>query len=102
MWFGPGEVVAAQQSGRLAGGIIDQVHCTVRYGSVMLANFYHGFHQSSRMEARIVCERARSGSLNGCRRAGANSHSSAKIVVDAGPRHRATLAQQVEAFAPDR
>ena len=60
MWFGPGEVVAAQQSERLAGGIIDQVHCTVRYDSVLLANFYHGFHQSSRMEsqeARIVCER---------------------------------------------
>jgi predicted dehydrogenase len=60
MWFGPGEVVAAQQSERPAGGIIDQVHCTVRYGSALLANFYHGFHQSSRMEsqeARIVCER---------------------------------------------
>jgi predicted dehydrogenase len=60
MWFGPGEVVAAQQSERPASGIIDQVHCTVRYGSALLANFYHGFHQSSRMEsqeARIVCER---------------------------------------------
>ena len=34
----------------------------MRYGSVLLANFYHGFHQSSRMEsqeARIVCERGR-------------------------------------------
>ncbi|MGA7395802.1 MAG: Gfo/Idh/MocA family oxidoreductase [Terrimicrobiaceae bacterium] len=61
MWFGPGQVVAAQQSERPeSGGIIDQVHCTVRYGSVLLTNFYHGFHQSSRMEAqetRIVCER---------------------------------------------
>jgi hypothetical protein len=60
MWFGPGEVVAAQQSERPSGGFIDQVHYTVRYGSVLLANFYHGFHQSSRMEAqeaRIVCER---------------------------------------------
>ena len=61
MWLGPGQVVAAQQSERPeSGGIIDQVHCTVRYGSVLLANFYHGFHQSSRMEtqeARIVCER---------------------------------------------
>jgi hypothetical protein len=60
MWFGPGQVVAAQQSERPAGGIIDQVHCTVRYGSALLANFYHGFHQPSRMEsqeARIVCER---------------------------------------------
>ena len=61
MWFGPGQVVAAQQSERPeSGGIIDQVHCTLRYGSVLLANFYHGFHQSSRMEAqeaRIVCER---------------------------------------------
>jgi len=61
MWFGPGQVVAAQQSERPeSGGIIDQVHCTVRYGRVLLANFYHGFHQSSRMEAqeaRIVFER---------------------------------------------
>lgn len=61
MWFGPGEVVAAQQSERPdSGGIIDQVHCTARYGGGVLANFYHGFHQSSRMEAqeaRIVCER---------------------------------------------
>jgi predicted dehydrogenase len=52
MWFGPGEVVAAQQSERPNGGIIDQVHCTVRYGSVLLANFYHGFHQYSRMESQ--------------------------------------------------
>ena len=34
MWFGPGEVVAAQQSERPeSSGIMDQVHCTVRYGS---------------------------------------------------------------------
>ena len=60
LWFGPGEVAAAQQSERPASDIIDQVHCTVRYGGALLANFYHGFHQSSRMEsqeARIVCER---------------------------------------------
>lgn len=61
MWFGAGEVVAAQQIARIdSGGIIDQVHCTLRYGGGLLANFYHGFHQSSRMEAqeaRIVCER---------------------------------------------
>ena len=70
MWFGPGEVVAAQQSERPAGGIIDQVHCTVRYGSALLANFYHGFHQSSRMESQetLVCERA-IGSSSGCPRA---------------------------------
>ncbi len=60
MWFGPGQVVAAQQSERPKSGLTDQVQCTVRYGSALLANFYHGFHQSSRMEsqeARIVCER---------------------------------------------
>jgi predicted dehydrogenase len=60
MWFGPGEVVAAEQLRRPdSGGLVDQVQCTVRHGGV-LANFYHGFHQSSRMEsqeARIVCER---------------------------------------------
>jgi predicted dehydrogenase len=60
MWFGPGQVVAAQQSERPKSGLTDQVQCTVRYGSTLFANFYHGFHQSSRMEsqeARIVCER---------------------------------------------
>ncbi len=61
MWFGHGEVVAAQQSERPnSGGIVDQVQCSLRYQDGVLAHFYHGFHQSSRMEAqeiRIVCER---------------------------------------------
>jgi hypothetical protein len=58
--LGRAKSLAAQQSERPGGGIIDQVHCTVCYGGVLLANFYHGFHQSSRMEsqeARIVCGR---------------------------------------------
>ena len=48
---GLGRAKSWRRSGRerLPGGIIDQVHCTVRYDSVLLANFYHGFHQSSRI-----------------------------------------------------
>ena len=61
MWFGPGQVRAAQQSIRpRSNGIVEQVNCTVAYGPTVLANFYHGFHQTERMdrqEIRIVCER---------------------------------------------
>jgi predicted dehydrogenase len=61
MWFGPGEVVAAEEvrrPGRPA--VVDQVACTARFGSGVLAQMYHGFHQPERMdrqELRIVCER---------------------------------------------
>src|SRR5262249_48256300 len=40
--------------------IIEQVECLCRYGQNVLTSFYHGFHQSTRMdrqEFRIVCER---------------------------------------------
>ena len=58
--------MAAQQSERPGGGIIDQVHCTVCYGGVLLAIFCHGFHQSSRMESQEAASSVnagRSGSL---------------------------------------
>jgi len=62
MWFGPGEIVAAQRSQRPhSQDIFDQVTCTARYGGV-LATFYHGFHQPNRMElqeTQIICERGR-------------------------------------------
>ena len=40
--------------------IEDQVQCTVRYGSGVQVNFYHGFHQPGRLdrqELRLVFER---------------------------------------------
>ena len=62
MWLGPGEILAAQQITRPGSQppFVEQVHCTARYGEKALVNFYHGFHQASRMdrqEMRIVCER---------------------------------------------
>jgi predicted dehydrogenase len=61
MWFGPGEVVAAQEVRRPGRpSIVDQVACTARYGPGVLAQLYHGFHQPERMDRQaltIVCER---------------------------------------------
>jgi predicted dehydrogenase len=57
-WLGEGRVVAAQAARRPGTDIEDQVQCTVRYG--VLVNFYHGFHQTGRMdrqELRLVFER---------------------------------------------
>lgn len=61
-WLGPGQVVAAQSGLRPGSSppIEEHVHCTVRYGPSMLVNFYHGFHQTGRMdrqELRLVFER---------------------------------------------
>ncbi|HEX5471331.1 MAG TPA: Gfo/Idh/MocA family oxidoreductase [Lacipirellulaceae bacterium] len=59
-WLGQGEVVAAQASNRHETCIEDQVQCTVRYGEEVHVNFYHGFHQTGRMdrqELRLVFER---------------------------------------------
>ncbi len=47
-WLGPGEILCAQRLTR-QGGIEEQVHCTAQYGNV-LVDFYHGFHQASRMD----------------------------------------------------
>ena len=61
-WLGPGTVVAAQRGIRPGSSppIEEQVQCTVRYGPTVLVNFYHGFHQTGRMdrqELRLVFER---------------------------------------------
>jgi predicted dehydrogenase len=85
-WLGPGEVVSAQVSVREEAGshpegtrrgagskmgllpapssqlpaIVDQVQCVVRYHGGVHFNFYHGFHQSGRLdrqELRLVFER---------------------------------------------
>ena len=61
-WLGPGTVVAAQRGIRPNSSppIEEHVHCTVRDGPTILVNFYHGFHQTGRMdrqELRLVFER---------------------------------------------
>ena len=51
---------AAQVGVRPGTAIEEHVHCTVRYGASALVNFYHGFHQTGRMdrqELRLVFER---------------------------------------------
>jgi predicted dehydrogenase len=61
-WLGSGTVVAAQRGIRPGSSppIEEHVQCTVSYGPTVLANFYHGFHQTGRMdrqELRLVFER---------------------------------------------
>src|SRR5262249_53378397 len=59
-WLGPGEVAAAQANRRPSDDCEDQVQCTVRYAGGVLFNFYHGFHQTGRLdrqELRLVFER---------------------------------------------
>jgi predicted dehydrogenase len=61
-WLGDGAVVAAQRGIRPGSSppIEEHVQCTVRYRPTVLVNFYHGFHQTGRMdrqELRLVFER---------------------------------------------
>jgi predicted dehydrogenase len=59
-WLGPGRVEAAQVGVRPGTIIEEHVHCTARYNDAALVNFYHGFHQTGRMdrqELRLVFER---------------------------------------------
>jgi predicted dehydrogenase len=61
-WLGEGAVVAAQRGIRPGSSppLEEHVQCTVRYGPTVLVNFYHGFHQTGRMdrqELRLVFER---------------------------------------------
>jgi predicted dehydrogenase len=59
-WLGPGKVEAAQVGVRPGTTIEEHVQATVRYGQTVLVNFYHGFHQTERMdrqELRLVFER---------------------------------------------
>jgi len=59
-WLGPGRILSAQQSSRPGVDFVEQVSCTARYADGVLVNFYHGFHQPSRLdrqELRIVFER---------------------------------------------
>jgi predicted dehydrogenase len=61
-WLGPGQVLAAQRGlrPRSSPPLEEHVQCTLRYGPTALVNFYHGFHQTGRMdrqELRLVFER---------------------------------------------
>ena len=59
-WLGPGRVEAAQVGVRPGTAIEEQVHATARHGASALVNFYHGFHQTGRMdrqELRLLFER---------------------------------------------
>jgi predicted dehydrogenase len=59
-WLGPGRVEAAQAGVRPGTAIEEHVNCAARYGDATLVNFYHGFHQTGRMdrqELRLVFER---------------------------------------------
>jgi predicted dehydrogenase len=61
-WLGSGTVVAAQRGIRSGSSppVEEHVFCTVRHGPTVLVNFYHGFHQTGRMdrqELRLVFER---------------------------------------------
>jgi predicted dehydrogenase len=58
-WLGQGVVEAAQVGVRPGTAIEEQVQATIRYGSESLVNFYHGFHQTGRVdrqELRLVFE----------------------------------------------
>ena len=60
LWFGDGRVLSAGQGLRPGSAVVEQVTCSAVFGDQVLASFYHGFHQPSRMdrqEIRIVCER---------------------------------------------
>jgi predicted dehydrogenase len=59
-WLGAGRLEAAQVGVRAGTAIEEQVQCSVRYQDVALVNFYHGFHQTGKMdrqELRLVFER---------------------------------------------
>lgn len=59
-WLGSGRIEAAQAGVRPGTAIEEHVHATARHGDVALVNFYHGFHQTGRMdrqELRLVFER---------------------------------------------
>ena len=60
-WAPAGSCRPSRGCGRASSPPIEEhVHCTVRYGQSMLVSFYHGFHQTGRMdrqELRLVFER---------------------------------------------
>jgi predicted dehydrogenase len=49
-WLGEGRVEAARVGIRPGTSIEEHVGCTLRYGETALVDFYHGFHQTGRMD----------------------------------------------------
>jgi predicted dehydrogenase len=49
-WLGEGRVEAAQAGVRPGTAMEEHVSCTLRYGDTALVDFYHGFHQTGRMD----------------------------------------------------
>jgi predicted dehydrogenase len=49
-WLGEGRVEAAQAGVRPGTAMEEHVSCTLRYGETALVDFYHGFHQTGRMD----------------------------------------------------
>ncbi len=59
-WLGAGRLDSARVGVRPGTTIEEQVACDVRYGAATLVHFYHGFHQTGRMDRqqlRLVFER---------------------------------------------
>ena len=59
-WLGQGQVRTANRSRRPGFDLVDQVTCDVDYGPQTSVSFYHGFHQSSHLDAqdfRLIFER---------------------------------------------
>jgi predicted dehydrogenase len=59
-WLGHGRVASACATRRPGTEIEEHVRCTVRYGETAIVDFYHGFHQTGRLdrqELRLVFER---------------------------------------------
>ena len=58
-WLGKGKIMCAQKSDRPGTGLEEQVQCSIRYRENICVNFYHGFHQPSRLdrqELRLLFE----------------------------------------------
>ncbi|HUW58905.1 MAG TPA: Gfo/Idh/MocA family oxidoreductase [Planctomycetota bacterium] len=59
-WLGKGDVASAHAEKRPDTELVEHVNATALYPHGVIVNFYHGFHQASRMdrqEMRIVFER---------------------------------------------
>ena len=53
-WFGPGQVVSAEVGVRPGTAIEEHVRCTARHGESVIVDYYHGFHQTGRMDRQTL------------------------------------------------
>lgn len=54
-WLGPGRIDAAQVGVRPGSEIEEHVHATAWHGEGVFVDYYHGFHQASRMDRQELC-----------------------------------------------